>query len=157
MLQAEPRVREVLDTFTVLATLPPECMGAYCISMARAASDVLAVRLLQVKCGVAHPMRIAPLFETREDLQNAPGVMQRVLSVAAYKGVIGASAPPPALRHVGHGLAGMGWSPTPTLHGPEGRAAVCRLPDCMAAVAHALPHCALVWWRPCARHRRRIP
>ena len=71
----------------MLATLPPECMGAYCISMARAASDVLAVRLLQVKCGVASPMRVAPLFETREDLQNAPGVMERVLAVADKKGM----------------------------------------------------------------------
>ena len=82
------KVREVLDTFGALATFPPECLGAYCISMARAASDVLAVRLLQVKCGVAKPMRVAPLFETREDLQNAPTVIERVLSVAAYKGVI---------------------------------------------------------------------
>uniref|UniRef100_A0A7S2I8X9 Phosphoenolpyruvate carboxylase n=1 Tax=Haptolina brevifila TaxID=156173 RepID=A0A7S2I8X9_9EUKA len=82
------KVREVLDTFFALAAFPPECMGAYCISMARAASDVLAVRLLQVKCGVQSPMRVAPLFETREDLQNAPTVMERVLAVAAYKGVI---------------------------------------------------------------------
>ena len=88
-LAASKNVREVLETFQVLATLPHECMGAYCISMARSASDVLAVRLLQVKCGVAHPMRVAPLFETREDLQNAPGVMERVLSVSAYKGIIG--------------------------------------------------------------------
>jgi len=87
-LGANDKVVEVLDTFHMLASFPPECMGAYCISMAHAASDVLAVRLLQVKCGVAHPMRVAPLFETREDLQNAPSVMERVLSVAAYKGAI---------------------------------------------------------------------
>ena len=68
-LGANDKVVEVLDTFHMLASFPPECMGAYCISMAHAASDVLAVRLLQVKCGVAHPMRVAPLFETREDLQ----------------------------------------------------------------------------------------
>jgi len=87
-LNAPERVREVLDTFYVLASLPPECMGAYCISMTHSASDVLAVRLLQVKCGVTKPMRVSPLFETREDLQNAPTVMQRVLEVAPYKGVI---------------------------------------------------------------------
>ena len=89
MLCPNERVAEVLDTFYALAKLPAECMGAYCISMSRYASDVLAVRLLQVKCGVESPMRVAPLFETREDLQNAPGVMERVLSVPAYKGVIG--------------------------------------------------------------------
>ena len=59
-------------TFQALAGLPPESMGAYCISMAHYASDVLAVRLLQVKSGVKTPMRVSPLFETREDLQNAP-------------------------------------------------------------------------------------
>ena len=34
-------------------------------------------------------MRVAPLFETREDLQNAPRVVARLFSVAAYKGAIG--------------------------------------------------------------------
>ena len=87
-LSPSDKVREVLETFYVLATLPAECMGAYCISMARSASDVLAVRLLQLKCGVKSPMRVAPLFETREDLQNAPRVMERVLAVPAYKGMI---------------------------------------------------------------------
>eukprot|EP00316_Scyphosphaera_apsteinii_P000553 CAMPEP_0119332028 /NCGR_PEP_ID=MMETSP1333-20130426/81888_1 /TAXON_ID=418940 /ORGANISM="Scyphosphaera apsteinii, Strain RCC1455" /LENGTH=992 /DNA_ID=CAMNT_0007341765 /DNA_START=37 /DNA_END=3015 /DNA_ORIENTATION=+ len=86
-LGAGENVREVIKTFQVLATIPPECLGAYCISMASSASDVLAVRLLQVKCGVKHPMRVSPLFETREDLQNAPRVMERALSVAAYKGM----------------------------------------------------------------------
>ncbi|EOD14169.1 phosphoenolpyruvate carboxylase [Emiliania huxleyi CCMP1516] len=88
-LAADERVKEVLATFALLATLPPECLGAYCISMARSASDVLAVRLLQVKSGVKSPMRVAPLFETREDLQNAPRVVARLFSVAAYKGAIG--------------------------------------------------------------------
>jgi len=88
-LGASDKVFEVLQTFHVLSTLPAECMGAYCISMARSASDVLAVRLLKVKCGVSQPMRVAPLFETREDLRNAPAVMERVFSVATYKGAIG--------------------------------------------------------------------
>jgi hypothetical protein len=65
-------VCEVLDVFHMLAKLPTECMGAYCISMSHYASDVLAVRLLQEKCGVKSPMRVAPLFETRDDLLNAP-------------------------------------------------------------------------------------
>ena len=52
--------------------------------MSHYASDVLAVRLLQKCAGIATPMRVAPLFETRDDLQAAPGVMQRVLASAAY-------------------------------------------------------------------------
>ena len=78
------QVLEVFDTFAALAQLPAECLGAYVISMAHHASDVLAVALLQKIAGVASPMRIAPLFETRDDLQAAPGVMQRVLASAAY-------------------------------------------------------------------------
>ena len=81
-------VCEVLDVFHMLAKLPTECMGAYCISMSHYASDVLAVRLLQEKCGVKSPMRVAPLFETRDDLLNAPPVMKRLLQVAPYKSVI---------------------------------------------------------------------
>ena len=55
-LAADERVKEVLATFALLATLPPECLGAYCISMARSASDVLAVRLLQVERRVRSPL-----------------------------------------------------------------------------------------------------
>ena len=39
---------DVLNTFRVIAQLPPDSLGAYVISMARSASDVLAVVLLQV-------------------------------------------------------------------------------------------------------------
>ena len=76
--------RQVLATFSAIAELPPECMGAYCISMSHYASDVLAVRLLQKAVGVGTPMRVAPLFETREDLQAAPAVMKRVLASTIY-------------------------------------------------------------------------
>jgi len=80
----KPTVQEVLDTFRAIAELPHECLGAYVISMAHYASDVLAVRLLQKAAAVASPMRVAPLFETRDDLQAAPKVMRRVLASTAY-------------------------------------------------------------------------
>ena len=38
----------MLSTFRILAELPPDSLGAYVISMAHTASDVLAVVLLQV-------------------------------------------------------------------------------------------------------------
>ncbi len=47
-LQCTPEVAEVLSTFRILAELPPDSLGAYVISMAHTASDVLAVVLLQV-------------------------------------------------------------------------------------------------------------
>ena len=40
-------VREVLDTFRIAAQLGRTSLGAYVISMAKQASDVLAVELLQ--------------------------------------------------------------------------------------------------------------
>jgi Phosphoenolpyruvate carboxylase len=49
----------VLSTFRMLAELPPDSLGAYVISMARSASDVLAVVLLQRECGVKVCLRWA--------------------------------------------------------------------------------------------------
>lgn len=45
-------VADVVNTFRIIAELPADSMGAYVISMARSASDVLAVVLLQRECGV---------------------------------------------------------------------------------------------------------
>ncbi|CAE7664589.1 unnamed protein product [Symbiodinium pilosum] len=78
-------VREVINTFCTIAELPPEAVGAYCISMSRATSDILAVCLLQKVGGVQQFMRISPLFETREDLQAAPRVVDSLLSIPWYK------------------------------------------------------------------------
>jgi phosphoenolpyruvate carboxylase len=42
-----PEVKEVLDTFRVAARIGTQSLGAYIISMAQCASDVLCVELLQ--------------------------------------------------------------------------------------------------------------
>ena len=47
-LQTSAEQADVINTFRVVAQLPPDSLGAYVISMARSASDVLAVVLLQV-------------------------------------------------------------------------------------------------------------
>ncbi len=47
------------------------------ISMAGAASDVLAVQLLLKESGVLRPMRVVPLFETLADLDNAGPVIEK--------------------------------------------------------------------------------
>eukprot|EP01047_Picozoa_sp_COSAG01_P071190 COSAG01_NODE_10985_length_2033_cov_2.034126_1_plen_93_part_00 len=77
-----------LRTETDGQEIPPESLGAYVISMSQSASDVLAVRLLQSEAGVAHPMRVVPLFETLDDLSNAPGIMESLWSTSWYKGDI---------------------------------------------------------------------
>ncbi|MEQ9509371.1 MAG: phosphoenolpyruvate carboxylase, partial [Alloalcanivorax xenomutans] len=81
----DPQVREVLDTCKVIAEQGPEGLGAYVISMARAPSDVLAVMLLQKIAGVTRPMRVVPLFETLDDLDNAGDTMSALLSIPFYR------------------------------------------------------------------------
>jgi len=78
-------VKEILDTYKIISELPSEALGAYVISMSRVTSDILAVCLLQKLGGVKKFMRVAPLFETREDLINAPKVIDAALSVPWYK------------------------------------------------------------------------
>ena len=46
-IELEDNQREVLDTFTVAASLGRSALGAYVISMASSPSDILAVVLLQ--------------------------------------------------------------------------------------------------------------
>ena len=52
-LDTTPAVREVLDTFAMIARTPPGSLNAYIITMTRAASDVLAVEVLQKEAQVA--------------------------------------------------------------------------------------------------------
>lgn len=81
-------IRDVLDTFHVIAELPPDSFGAYIISMAMTPSDVLSVELLQRECRVVHPLRVVPLFEKLADLQSAPAVLARLFSVDWYRNQI---------------------------------------------------------------------
>jgi phosphoenolpyruvate carboxylase len=78
-------VCDVLETFDMVAAIPADGLSAYVISMAKTASDVLAVRLLQKEAGVAKPMRVVPLFETLADLENAESVMEALWSLPWYK------------------------------------------------------------------------
>jgi phosphoenolpyruvate carboxylase len=84
-LDASGEVLEVLDTFRAIARIHHESLGAYVITMTHAASDVLAVELLQKAAGVERPLRVVPLFETAADLQHAPAVMDRLLSIDTYR------------------------------------------------------------------------
>ena len=85
---SEP-VQEVLATCQVLASSDPSALGCYVISMAQHASDVLAVMLLQKASGIAKPLPVSPLFETLDDLERAPHVLQTLLSDPDYVRAIG--------------------------------------------------------------------
>ncbi|MEO5894083.1 MAG: phosphoenolpyruvate carboxylase [Vicinamibacterales bacterium] len=78
---------DVIDSFRNLASIHPESLGAYIISMTRAASDVLAVEYLQALSGVQ--MRTVPLFEQVDDLAGAAQTMAAVLAIPAYRARIG--------------------------------------------------------------------
>jgi len=108
------RVHEVLETFRMIAAIGPDYLGAYVISMARAASDVLAVELLQkearrpgtelkhikrryrsrvrrcrsgapfVQAGATTHLRVVPLFETKPDLENAGKTIKALLDIDWY-------------------------------------------------------------------------
>ncbi|MDO6717813.1 phosphoenolpyruvate carboxylase [Psychrosphaera sp. 1_MG-2023] len=83
-------VKEVIDTYKMVASQPQEVLGIYIISMASEVSDVLLVKLLMKACGVTWDMPVSPLFETLDDLNNAAQVMNDVLKVEQYvKGIQG--------------------------------------------------------------------
>ena len=82
-------VREVISTCHVLASTDPGALGSYVISMAQHASDVLAVMLLQKASGITKPLPVSPLFETLDDLERAPAVLNTLLSDPEYVQAIG--------------------------------------------------------------------
>lgn len=79
------RVADVLATVRMISTINPESLGAYVITKAGRASDVLAVELLQREAGVNPPLRVVPLFETARDLRSGADVMSALLSIPWYR------------------------------------------------------------------------
>ncbi|CAA2989817.1 phosphoenolpyruvate carboxylase 4, partial [Olea europaea subsp. europaea] len=109
-----PDVKEVLDTFRVAATLGSDSLGAYVISMASNASDVLAVELLQKDARLAvagelgrpcpgGTLRVVPLFETVKDLREAGSAIRKLLSIDWYRNHI-------IKNHNGHQEVMVGYS-----------------------------------------------
>jgi phosphoenolpyruvate carboxylase len=87
---------EVLDTFRTIAelkrTYSPESIRQYVISGATSAEDILHVLWLARLGGVTVEasgedpgLQPVPLFESIEDLQNAPAIMRRLWTSEAYK------------------------------------------------------------------------
>jgi len=67
-----------------------DATGLYIISMARSAADVLAVLALARRGGMVDeaqhvPLNIAPLFETVDDLKNAPATLRALLDDPVYR------------------------------------------------------------------------
>ena len=83
-----PTAVDTLETFRVIAEQHTDSLGAYVISQATSASDVLAVLVLQKDAGVKHPLRVSPLFETLGDLNGAARTMKKLFSLSGYMGEI---------------------------------------------------------------------
>ncbi|UTV27944.1 phosphoenolpyruvate carboxylase [Photobacterium atrarenae] len=86
--QPSEEVQEVIDTCRTIAEQPRDALGAYVISMARTASDVLAVHLLLQEAGCPFRLDVCPLFETLDDLNNAESVISQLMNIDWYRGFI---------------------------------------------------------------------
>jgi len=75
--------RDVLEPLALSAgaraSIGAEAMGIYIISMTNGLSDILEVELLQRLAGSTLP--VAPLFETRDDLERAPAVLAELFAL----------------------------------------------------------------------------
>jgi phosphoenolpyruvate carboxylase len=104
------KTRETIETFNTLKSLQKEftidICQTYIISMSHDVSDVLEVLLLAKEVGIYDPatcagnLRIVPLFETVDDLQHAPAVMDSLFSLPLYRTYLGGGLQPLNLQEV---------------------------------------------------------
>lgn len=94
----------------MIAEVGSEPFGAYVISMTRSASDVLAVRLLQKEAGIKVHLRVVPLFETKEDLINAPGCLELLFRNSWYSSNLSSPPQVPNVGWVPHQEVMLGYS-----------------------------------------------
>jgi phosphoenolpyruvate carboxylase len=84
-----PDTAETWATFRLMARARQvygrELLGPLIISMAHGAADVLTVLLLARWTGCADGLHIAPLFETLDDLTNAPRILAALFALDVYR------------------------------------------------------------------------
>ncbi len=89
-----PATAETVQTFRVMAAiseqLDPEIFQTYIISTTSQVSDLLAVLLFCRDAGLYQPgqhsqLNIVPLFETGDDLQRAPVLLDELLQLPVYR------------------------------------------------------------------------
>ncbi|MBD1851793.1 phosphoenolpyruvate carboxylase [Leptolyngbya sp. FACHB-711] len=89
------KTKETIETLRMVRRLQQEfgtdICQTYIISMSHHVSDLLEVLLLAKEAGLYDPatgtgtLHVVPLFETVEDLQRAPAVMQRLFELPFYR------------------------------------------------------------------------
>jgi phosphoenolpyruvate carboxylase len=86
-----PPTREVLATMAAIATIQarfgPEACRRYVVSFTRSVGDIATVYELaeHAKGGMQPVLDVIPLFETVDDLREAPNVMEQMLALAPVK------------------------------------------------------------------------
>lgn len=79
----------IIETWRMMASAYQQygtaVINTYIASMSETPSDVLAMLLFAQEVGVADNIDIVPLFETVEDLMNAPDVMTTLFNTAVYQ------------------------------------------------------------------------
>lgn len=83
-----PTCVDTLEIFSMIAEQHEGSLGAYVISQCTSASDIFSVLVLQKDAGVKKPLRVAPLFETLDDLNGAADTMKKLFSLPGYMGAI---------------------------------------------------------------------
>jgi phosphoenolpyruvate carboxylase len=101
---------ETLQVFRMLQRLQqefgPRICRSYVISMSHTVSDLLEVLLLAKEAGLVDPatlrcdLLVVPLFETVEDLQGAPSVMDRLFREPFYRALLQGGGAAEALQEV---------------------------------------------------------
>jgi phosphoenolpyruvate carboxylase len=92
------KTNEIVETFRVLRSLQqefgPGICQTYIISMSHDVSDLLEVLLLAKEAGLYDPgtsigtVQVVPLFETVDDLQRAPRVLQDLFTLPLYRAML---------------------------------------------------------------------
>ena len=84
-----PAAEETWSLFQLMARVHKvygsKLLGPFMISMCESACDVLTVLLLARWTGSDNGLQIVPLFETIEDLQAAPSILETLYSLPVYR------------------------------------------------------------------------
>ncbi len=92
--------RELVRLFRVISDAgrgpDPQAVGAFILSMTTSADDILAVYLVARYSGMTtfddhysiRTVQVVPLFETIDDLRNAPGILNSLFSVSIVRRAI---------------------------------------------------------------------
>ncbi len=90
LVEFSPATRHVIEPLRLAALTArkfgPEALGIYIVSMTMEVSDLLEVQLLMRLAGASLP--IAPLFETLDDLNRAPGILAQLVEQPVYAALL---------------------------------------------------------------------